>query len=452
MAVTLPFTLLLLDYWPLGRLAPPGRRLPAGAPLARAVAEKLPLFALAAAASALTYRVQADTGALATGDLLPLGLRAANAVQALVAYLADAFWPSGLAVFYPHPRELPSPVWLATALAGLAAITAWTLQQARARPQLAVGWLWFLGTLVPVIGLVQVGEQARADRYTYVPSIGLSIAVAFGLADAIGRRTRLRIGAGLLAAAALLALALATRAQLAHWRDSARLFARALEVTTDNAFAHRGLGRALRRQGRLDEAEAQLSAALRLAPDPQLWRELAEIRAGRGDVEGAIAHYREALRSDPGDVRSRVNLGQLLVRAGRFEEARGELSEALTRSRHGAVLPRVYRRALQLGLARALAALGELPAARSHARTAATLDPEDAAPHALLAELALREGDREGARALLSRAAELAERRGEHERAAALRARREQLAQAAGARTSSSTDSSPGTPTRSGKP
>ena len=427
MAVTLPFSLLLLDYWPLRRLDASGRRLPGAAALATAVAEKLPLFALVALTGLVTYRVQAGTGAVATADLLPLDVRAANAVTALVGYLADAVWPSGLAVFYPHPRELPPLPWLAAALAGLAAISAGALQQARARPQLLVGWLWFLGTLVPVLGLVQVGEQARADRYTYVPLIGLSLAVAFGLADALRRHPRLRVALGALGAAALVALALVARVQVDSWRDSTHLFARTLAVTDDNAFAHRGLGRALRRAGRLDEAEAQLSKALRLEPDPQVQRELAEIRAGRGDVEGAIAHYRVVLRADPDDVRSRVNLGQLLVRARHFDEAQRELADALARSRHGSPLPLAYRRALHLNLARALAATGELALARAHAETAAALDPEAAAPQRVLADLALRAGDRDRARALLAGAAERAEREGDDAGAAALRARSEAL-------------------------
>jgi tetratricopeptide (TPR) repeat protein len=449
MAVTLPFTLLLLDYWPL-------RRLPTAGALATAIVEKLPLFALAAIASAITYQVQSASGAVATTDLLPFGLRAANAVRAVFDYVADAIWPAGLAVFYPHPRELPA--MLVPALAVLAALTAGALHQAKARPYLVVGWLWFLGTLVPVLGLVQVGEQARADRYTYVPLIGLAIAVAFAAAELGERRPRLRRAGVAAGSCALLALALVARAQVEHWRDSRALFTRALAVTQDNAFAQRGLGRALRRAGRLDEAEAHLAAALRLEPQPAVRRELAEIRAGRGDVPGAIAHYRGVLQSDPGDLRSRVNLGQLLVRARRYPEARAELSDALSRADHGARLPIAYRRTLHLNLARAQAALGETGAAQQHARAALELDPTGIAPRLLLAELALRAGDRRTAEAQLESAAGQAERRGDAERADALRSRLRSLRandredQAAGAGTSSSTDSSPGTPTRSGKP
>jgi hypothetical protein len=264
-AVTLPFSLLLLDYWPLGRLAPRGRRLPAGGALARAVAEKLPLFALTGLVSVVTYQVQAATGAVASGDLLPLDLRAANAIGALVDYLADAFWPSDLAVFYPHPRELPPLPELAAALVGLVAITAGALQQARTRPQLTVGWLWFLGTLVPVIGLVQVGEQARADRYTYVPLIGLSIAVAFGLADLLGRRlpARPRSG-GAHAAEPLAGFRPPVRASAGGHRGQRLRPPRARARPAAPGPAGRGRGRA----GRGAAARAGVRAAARAGGDP----------------------------------------------------------------------------------------------------------------------------------------------------------------------------------------
>lgn len=426
MAVTLPFTLLLLDYWPLGRLRSDGA-LPSGAALARAVIEKLPLFALAAIVSIITYQVQSSTGAVAASEALPFDVRAANAVQAIIAYAADAFWPRDLAVFYPHSQRIASPLALGLAVAGLAAVTLAALRQAAARPQGIVGWLWFLGTLVPVLGLVQVGEQARADRYTYIPLIGLSIAVAFSAAQVVERRPRLRPLMLSLAAVALIALGLAARMQVGHWRDSQTLYTHALAVTGDNAFAHRGLGRALRRAGRLEEAEQQLAAALQLEPEhPVSRRELAEIRAERGDVAGAIAHYQALLRVDPDDLRARINLGQLLVRAQRMDEAQRELTDALARS-HGSHLPVAFRRTLHLNLARAFAANRELAEARLQAEAALALDPSGPAARVVLADLALRAGEWDEAATQLERAAQLADQRGETALADALRARRRAL-------------------------
>jgi tetratricopeptide (TPR) repeat protein len=429
MAVTLPFTLLLFDYWPLGRLRQSGRRLPGARPLARAVTEKLPLFALAALASVITFQVQSSSGAVASADALPLGLRAANALTSIVAYLGDAIWPGGLAVFYPHPKALPPTPWLIVAALGLVGISAAALHQARARPHWLVGWLWFLGTLVPVLGLVQVGEQARADRYTYIPLIGLALAVAFTTSELGARWRRSRPAWIAVATLALLALTISARAQVLHWRDSTALYARALAVTDDNAFAHRGLGRALRRAGRLEEAEGHLAAAMQLEPGRAAnRRELAEIRAQQGDIEGAIAHYGALLRTDPDDVRALVNQGQLLVQARRLDEAHDVLGDALARSQHGAPLPAAFRRILHLNLARTFAMRNELELAREHAAQAIALDSGSPGPRVVMADLALRAGDRATARTQLDLAIALAESDGDAGLADALRARRDRLA------------------------
>jgi len=428
MAVTLPFTLLLFDYWPLGRLRAPGRPLPGLRPLARAVREKLPLFALVAVASVVTFQVQSGSGAVASSHALPFGLRAANAVSSIAAYLGDAFWPAGLAVFYPHPLEPAPTLVLAVAGLGLLGITLTALLQVRARPHLLVGWLWFVGTLVPVLGLVQVGEQARADRYTYIPLIGLALAVGFSASELGARFPRTRPAWIATGALALLALTVSARGQVLHWRDSLTLYARALAVTEENAFAHRGLGRALRRAGRIEEAERHLFTAIALEPGRAAnRRELAEIRAQQGDVEGAIAHYEATLRADPGDLRAQVNLGQLRVRAGRFDEAHRTLSDALARSQGGTPLPAAYRRIVHVNLARTFAVRNELAPAREHAERAIALDPRSPGPRVVLADLALRAGDPSAARAQLDLAERLAEDGGDAALAATIRARRERI-------------------------
>ena len=269
--VTLPFLLLLLDDWPLGRLRrrdDPGRLDPAA--LRRALVEKLPLVALVVPVCALVVWAQRAGGAMVELARVPFAARVANAFAAVAAYVRQAFWPVDLAVLYPHPGG----VRLGATAAGVALVAGLGLLAAlawRRRPWLGVGWLWFLGLLVPTLGLVQVGAQAHADRYTYLPLTGLAIAVAWGARDAlaalgVGERARGRALASI-GAAAIAALALATRSELRHWRDSEALFRRALAVTEGSFIAHAQLGAALLEQGRGAEAAAQWEEAVRLRPD-----------------------------------------------------------------------------------------------------------------------------------------------------------------------------------------
>jgi tetratricopeptide (TPR) repeat protein len=266
MLVTLPFVLLLLDAWPLGRLSRPrggfdGRR------LARAVREKLPLFGLAAVSCLITLRAQAAGGTVVSLERVALSDRVANALVAYLVYLRKFAWPSDLAVFYPHSGAqlaLWKPV-LAGAL--LLVFTGLALRAGLRRGYLVVGWLWFLGMLVPTLGLVQVGSQALADRYMYLPLAGLALALAWGVAGAVG--TRGYRGAVLAGAALLVVAGLsgATRAQLRHWRDSASLFAHALEVTEENHIAHAFLGAAYAERGQLAQTISHYREALRIRPD-----------------------------------------------------------------------------------------------------------------------------------------------------------------------------------------
>jgi Flp pilus assembly protein TadD len=335
MLVTLPFVLLLLDGWPLRRFAPAGGGPPGGtgcppAGIRRLLAEKAPLLLLSAACSAIAYSAQQASGTVTSLERFPPGTRIANALISYVSYAGKAFWPEPLSVFYPHPGA-GIPGWhvaaAAAALAGASALAAW---QCRRRPYLAVGWFWYLGTLVPVIGLVQVGFQAMADRYTYVPLIGLSIAGVWGAAD-IGEALRIpRRALGAAAAAALLAFSVAAHRQAGYWRDSVTLFRHAVEVTRGNWLAHENLGLALGLRGRTVEALGHFRESIRLNPayDKSFYNcGIALMILGR-DAE-AVACLREAVRIRPEFANARVNLGSALLRSGAREEGILQLRQVL---------------------------------------------------------------------------------------------------------------------------
>jgi len=320
--MALPAALLLLDLWPLGRLRAP-------AELLARVREKLPLIALCAALGAVALYGQSHGHALTSLDVLPLRDRIANALVSPVLYLRDFFWPAHLAVLYPHPRGDWAWWQPVGAAALLAAITLACARAVRTRPVLLAGWLWFLVMLVPVIGLVQVGAQARADRYTYLPMVGPVVAATWGIADAFAGRWIAR-ALPVAALAVLLALAVTTRVQLAWWRDDATLFAHAAAVTRDNAIAYSNWANAL------DADPAQQRALLEraLAIEPRLASAhygLGRALARDGDAAGAEREYRLALRGDPGDARAHNNLGNLLLDSGRIDEAIAHYRLALAR-------------------------------------------------------------------------------------------------------------------------
>lgn len=315
MLVTFPFTLLLLDLWPLRRLSWP-----------KTFLEKLPLIAIAAAASVVTYFVQLSGGALRA---VPPMIRAGNALISYIIYLRQTFWPLRLAVLYPYPAAIPA--WQqGLAFAFLATITAVAIRDWRTRPWLTVGWLWFAGTLVPVIGVIQVGAQAHADRYMYIPLVGLSIVLAWGAEEVIARWPqvqRLVAGAGL--AVCLACLALSWR-EVSHWRNSETLWTRAIEVTEKNAEAYNNLGSALYSQGRYAEAVPYFHAALRARPDhAQAHFNLGLEMKRRGDQTAAIAYFRDSIRDDPGYVSARYNLGLALAMRGDYDAAIPQLEAAL---------------------------------------------------------------------------------------------------------------------------
>ncbi len=339
--VTLPFVLLLLDFWPLRRLErsdAPGRF--DMAKVRTAIIEKLPLFALVAGFSILTLIAQNTGGAVASLDQIDTSTRLGNSLASYATYIGKFLWPTGLAVFYPHSGETLSGIVVALSALLLVTITAGTWSQRRKRPYLAVGWLWYLGTLVPVIGLVQVGSQAMADRYTYLPLIGLSIAAAWGVPDLCTRLPARRIALPLLAACTIAALTVATSFQLRHWRDSEALFRHALRVTERNHVAHSYLGAALLEQGRTADAIHEFEIALQLRSDlltvsnNLAWVLATTPEAHLRDPAGAItAGENAALLTEHADPAVLDTLAAAYASAGRFADAARTLEQAIKISR-----------------------------------------------------------------------------------------------------------------------
>lgn len=331
--VTAPFLFLVLDAWPLGRLAggPPS---PAGprptAALARLALEKLPLFALAALSSIVTVIAQSTGGAVAGLDL-GLGTRLANALVAYARYLGKAFWPVDLAVLYPHRgTALPAWQWVAAAVL-LLGITALALRLRTRAPWIAVGWFWFGGTLVPMIGLVQVGVQSMADRYTYVPLTGLALAVAWSVAALQAQGTIPRAAAAGAAALALVALTAGTWHQLSFWADHGTLFRHTLAVTGDNGHAESSLTDWLYRNGRVDEALGHARAAVRLLPkSAKAAYNLGLVLHAKKDAAGARAAFADATALDPSHANAWMALGNVDLEAQRFDDAERALTRAAT--------------------------------------------------------------------------------------------------------------------------
>ncbi len=336
MLVTLPFVLLLLDFWPLGRLEPPGVTPPAAggrfsaASPHRLVMEKIPLLILAVVSSVLTVLPQQKGAWIGSLGSFPLWVRGANTLVAYASYIGKTVWPASLAVFYPHPGDT-LPAWqVAGAGVFIAVATVLVILQATRRPYLAVGWFWYLVTLVPVIGLVQVSGQAMADHFTYIPLVGLGIMIAWGVADAMERWPRRRFLPGVSALAALLALAVVAWFQVSHWRSSEALFRHAIEVTRKNWLAHNSLGFVLQGQGNIEEAMIHYREALRIAPNYAFAHNnlgLALLETGR--PEEAAGHFREALRIKPDLAKAHSNLGVVFLRGGKIDEAIAEFRMAV---------------------------------------------------------------------------------------------------------------------------
>lgn len=404
MLVTLPFLLLLLDYWPLGRWpSTAGIRgagpMPQGArAYARLVAEKMPLFALAAASCVVTLLAQSQ--ALQAAEHLPARWRIANAAASYVAYLGQYFLPVNLAALYPHPVDRLSLARVAWAFLVLALITAAALSARKTRPFFLVGWLWYLGMLVPVIGLIQAGQQAMADRYTYLPQIGLCIALAWGLASAAAAWPALHrylIGGAVLSLVSLMACACR---QTSYWRDSESLWRHTLACTSDNYVAHNNLGLVLASSGRADEAILHYHAGLRINPDfAELHNNLGVLLAARGRGGEAITHYRYALRIMPDSADVLNNLGLALAGRGQADEAIAQYRKAL------AICP--DHAESQNNLGNALLARGQLDTALNHYRLAVQSDPGLAAARNGLGVALLEKGEVAAAIVQFEKAVEL---------------------------------------------
>lgn len=384
MLVTLPFVLLLLDYWPLGRFAAGGKdSLPRQ--LRNLVLEKLPMLAIVAAVSVVTFVVQRETGAMSRQPMLPLPFRLLNAVDSYGVYIAKSVWPTDLAVFYPHPLRSGSLLQSGAIALALASVTAIAARAARPRPYLIVGWLWYLGTLVPVIGLVQAGMQARADRYMYLPLIGLALMLAWGAADLFGRRRTGRFALAAASCIVLVALAATARIQVGYWRDTVSLYERAISVTEGNFVAHRGLAAALLSAGRTDRARHHFAAAVQIQPR---WFEarvgLGDALLAGGEPAEAIDAYTNALRLQPDEPRALERLGRAYFEAGKINRAERTLLRALRLQGEDAPS------SLDAVLGRVLLHRGALGRSATHFHRAIEHDPEFAEAHANLGLVLMR--------------------------------------------------------------
>ncbi len=393
MAVTLPFLLLVLDFWPLNRFNHVPRK--------RLIFEKIPLLLLALAAAILTFTAQKEAGAVASSVSFGLGQRLANALIAYLKYIELTFWPQNLAVFYRY-QGLPSMTAVLGAGFLLGLVTWWSYRERDKAPFLLVGWLWFLGTLVPVIGLIQVGGQALADRYTYFPGIGLGLFLVWGLSAWCPPAARLKAGCVVFLALMLVLIPLSRR-QTGFWRDSISLFSRALEVDPLNYHASSDLGVALQEAGRKPEALAAFARAVEINPkdrnglfnlgvaqgkmghyqaaernltkalalDPQsikIFMNLARVKFKQGDLSAAIAFLRKGLEFNPDSLRANYFLGVILLRDNQVVSALKPLQRVLR------IQPDNLDARVNLGVAEAR--LGHYDTARKEFRRVLQINPE----------------------------------------------------------------------------
>ncbi|MGA2787102.1 MAG: tetratricopeptide repeat protein [Verrucomicrobiota bacterium] len=381
MLVTLPFVLLLLDYWPLNRFesstvnsdeSRAGSQLSTSRIL-RLVFEKLPMFLPAIAASFIAFLTQKSDGTVATIDCIPLGLRLANGLVSYVTYVLKMFWPENLAVFYPYPAMVPT--W-EIAVAGTLLLfgTLLAVVFARRRPYLLVGWLWYLGMSVPVIGLVQVGPQSHADRYTYLPQIGLYLLVVWAIRDVVAfcgwRRQVLSAGASIV----VVFLMLCAWRQTTYWRNAESLWRHTLACTSGNYFAHNNLGTVLLEKDQIDEAISQYQEAIRLTPDyAEAHYNLGTAFLKKDQFDEAIDQFQEAIRLKPDYADAHFNLGTALGRKGQMDEAISQFQEAIR------LTPDYADAHNSLGIA--LAMRGQMDEAISQYREAIRLTPDYADAH-----------------------------------------------------------------------
>lgn len=333
MLVTLPFILLLLDYWPLSRFSfspcrsdsPPGQR-----GFLFLVVEKWPFFLLSALSTIVTLYCSKSDQALAPPEALPFVIRFGNGLLSYAMYLIKSFSPHDLAFFYPHPMGALSPWKVIGSALLLSAISVMASRATRERPYMIVGWLWYLITLLPVIGFLQVGSQAMADRYTYVPLIGVSIMAAWGAADILKGSRVLRHAFSLGLGVVILLLALVTSSEITYWKNGENLTKRALAVTSGNYTAHYMLGNERMRQGRTEEAILDFEEALKLRPDHFPARHnLAMAMASMGKTDEALPHLLAAMKQQPGNAGIHSSMGDVCLTQGKMEQAITAYTEAL---------------------------------------------------------------------------------------------------------------------------
>ncbi len=386
MVVTLPFVLLLMDYWPLYRRqwSRQGIRL-----FLRPVWEKLPLFALAALACVLAVSAQEKGAAITSLEEIPFIWRIGNALVSYVSYLGKTFWPFNLAAYYHYRGLMPlwQPIFAGIALTSLSVLL---LKGAKNSPAPIVGWLWYLGTLVPVIGLAQVGYHAMADRYTYVPLIGVFVAIAWGGSALAVRWQRGKTGLIAVAVVVFSALPVVTFFQAGYWKDSITLYEHILDVRPGNYFIHGYLGHELGRMGRRDEAIRHFHEAIRLNPQyADAYTGLGKAMEEKGNTDQAIQYYKKALDLNPDLTGAHFNMGVVLVNQGRMEEAVSHYWEAI-RLKADHVEARV-----NLGIV--LQNLGRIDEAIEHLVEAVRLKPNDAEPRINMGVALFHKGDMEGA-------------------------------------------------------
>jgi len=339
MLVTLPVVLLLLDYWPLGRWSINGGTIAEGGtskdplagliPLRKLILEKVPLLVLAAVSSVLTLYAQREGGAINSFENYAISLRIANAITSYAGYLLKMFWPRALAFFYPLPKTFPL-VPLLTAVCVFAGMTFLSIRFRRKQPYLAIGWLWYVVTLLPVIGLIQVGGQSSADRYTYLPLIGIFVAMVWWICERTANTPYRRVVLTSASAILLTGCALVTLRQIAYWQNDVTLYTHALAVTDDNYIAHNNLGYALAKEDDLNEASAHFSEAIRIAPRfPDAYVNLGEVLLKTGDIDKSVGLLAKAIELRPNNAIAYLDLGTAMFRKGRVGDALNDFDRAL---------------------------------------------------------------------------------------------------------------------------
>ena len=376
MLVTLPFVLLLLDHWPLQRTH--------GGAWRRLLMEKAPLLTLAAGVSFVTYLAQGAVGSVDATGAPSMAERILNSLAAYGVYLAQTVWPFGLSVFYPTLSGGTLLGWAAVGLISVALALGTSFLWRRRRAYWAVGWLWFLGALIPVIGVVRIGFHGHADRYTYLPHIGLFIAIVWGATELIENRPAARKAASAFAAAVVFACAALTWNQVEHWRDSRALFEHALSVTIENATAHNMYGHALLAEGSAEEALGHFEKAAALDPLRAIyWHNLGVAQMQLDGLDDAKASFYRTLEIESAHWKTRYLLGILLLRANQWAAAAGQFEEV--------VAAQADHVGAHINLGVTLARLNRAEKSREHFLAALGIEPENADAHFNFALLLLRE-------------------------------------------------------------